>query len=536
VALLAAACSRPDTTPVEAPRGLVRAGTPDAVNIAAARARKSPPAVAWRPFSPEAFADAKRAHKLVLLDGAAEWCHWCHVMDETTYRDPEVGRALAERFVTVRVDVDERPDIAERYGAWGWPATILFSPDGEEIGKFRGYLPPDELRRALAEAEAAVQRGGTPAERPGLGDVHATPEALGWIAGHAIVSLDGYYDADQGGWGRRQKAPLGADAEVEIVRARHGDAAARARAIFTLEKQRALLDPVWGGVYQYSAGGTWDEPHYEKLMTFQAPNLEAYARAYAETRAPAFLADAQHIAGYVRAFLTNADGAFLVSQDADVNAHDDRAAFVDGDVYYRLGDRERRALGVPRVDDHVYGFENGLAIAAFVTLYEVSGDADALAAARRAAAVVLRALVGPDGAVRRGGQTARYLADAASLGRGLARLAEATGDASYREAAVSIAAAMRRDLEDPATGAFWDRTADPAAAGVFARRQEPLVPNVAAARFLAALARATGDAAFKDQGRRVLAAVLTPRALEERGRMVGEVILALDELGAIGWP
>jgi uncharacterized protein YyaL (SSP411 family) len=535
-ALFAIACSRPDATPVEAPRGLVRAGTPDAVNIAAARARKSAPAVAWRPFSAEAFAEAKRAHKLVLLDGAAEWCHWCHVMDETTYRDPEVGRALAERFVTVRVDVDERPDLAERYGAWGWPATILFSPEGEEIGKYRGYLPADELRRALAEAEAAVQSAGAPAERPGPGDVHAPPEALGWIAGHALVSLDGYYDEDEGGWGRRQKAPIGANAEIELVRARHGDAAARARAVFTLQKQRALLDPVWGGVYQYSAGRTWGEPHYEKLMTFQAPNLEAYARAYAETRAPAFLADAQCIAGYLRAFLSNAEGAFLVSQDADVNAHDDRAAFVDGDVYYRLGDRERRALGVPRVDEHVYGFENGLAIAAFVTLHEVSGDAAALASARRAADVVVRALVGPDGAVRRTGQTARYLTDAASLGRGLARLAEATGDASYRDAALSLAMAMRRDLEDPATGAFWDHTADPSAAGVFARRLEPVVPNVAAARFFAVLARVTGDAAWKDRGRRALAAVLTPRALDERGRMVGEVLLALDELGALSWP
>ena len=162
-----------------------------------------------------------------------------------------------------------------------------------------------------------------------------------------------------------------------------------------------------------------------------------------------------------------------MSQDADVNAHDAGAAFVDGDVYYRLGDRERRALGVPRVDDHVYGHENGEAIAAFVTLYQASGDAAALASARRAAEVVLRALVAPDGAVRRAGQTARYLTDAASLGRGIARLAEATGERAYREAAISIASAMGRDLEDPATGAFWDRTADPAAAGVFARRLAP---------------------------------------------------------------
>ena len=324
-----------------------------------------------------------------------------------------------------------------------------------------------------------------------------------------------------------------------MVRAARGDAAALARAVFTLGKQRRLLDPVWGGVYQYSAGATWDEPHYEKLMTFQAANLEAYARAHARTGDATLLADARSIARYMGTFLSNAEGAFLVSQDADAGAHDDRAAFVDGDVYYRLGDRERRALGLPRVDDHVYGHENGLAVAAFVALYEASHDPAVLARARLAAGVVQRLLVAPDGAVKRTSQGARYLADAASLGRGLARLAEALGPdgegAPYRTAALEIAAAMIRDLEDEASGAFWDRTPDPAAAGAFARRNKPFQPNVLAARFFAALGRITADPAWKERGRRTLAAVCTPRALEERGRWLGEVLLALDEVGAISW-
>jgi len=516
------------------------------VDIAAARAKAGggAPAFTWRPWSAEAFADARREGKLVLLDGAAEWCHWCHVMDETTYRDPEVARILRERFVTVRIDVDEHPDLAERYGAWGWPATILFSPEADEIGKFRGYLPPDELRRALVEAQEAVKSASA---EPSAGaaarrDPAATAppvDALGWIAGRALVDLDGYYDETEGGWGHRQKAPIGADVEVALARAAHGDDTALSRAVFTLQKQRALIDPVWGGVYQYSAGTTWDEPHYEKLMTVQAANLEAYARAYARTKDAALLADAQRIARYMGTFLSNADGAFLVSQDADVGAHDAHQRFVDGDVYYRLGDRERRALGLPRTDDHVYPHENGLAIAAFVALYEASRDPAALARARLAADLVRRTLVAPDGAVRRTTQGARYLADAAAFGRALARVAEALGPspeaASYRDAALSVAAAMARDLADEATGAFWDRTPDPAAAGVFARRTRPFVHNVAAARFFAALARVTGDAAWRQRGLRTLAAVCTPRAIDERGRMIGELVLALDELGAVPW-
>jgi uncharacterized protein YyaL (SSP411 family) len=273
-------------------------------------------------------------------------------------------------------------------------------------------------------------------------------------------------------------------------------------------------------------------------MTIQAANLEAYARAYARTRDAALLADARHIAVYMGTFLSNAEGAFLVSQDADAGAHDRAGTFVDGEVYYRMGDRERRALGVPRVDDHVYGHENGLAIAAFVTLYEAGGEQAVLARATQAAEVVRKALVAPDGAVRRTAQGARYLADAASFGWGLARLAEAGGPAAapYREAALSVAAAMVRDLGDEASGAFWDRTPDPAAAGVFARRTQPMVHNVTAARFFAALARLTGDAAWNERARRTLAAVCTPRAVAERGRMLGDLLLALDEAGVVPWP
>ena len=560
VALFAASasigCVRPapeaplpaSATPLpQAARGLVREGTPPEVDIAAARGRGGTQSFTWRAWSPEAFAEARRDKKLILLDGAAEWCHWCHVMDATTYMDPEVGRILRERFVAIRVDVDEHPDLAERYGAWGWPATIVFSPEAEEIGKYRGYLPPEDMRRVLAEAEAAVKSGPAAATPPpGPADVAPPVAALAWIAGRALIDFDGWYDAKEGGWGMRQKAPLGANAELEVVRASRGDGEALARAVFTLGKQRALIDPVWGGIYQYSAGSTWDEPHYEKLMTFQAANLEAYARAYGRTRDAALLADATRIARYMGSLLSNADGAFLVSQDADVGAHDDKATFVDGDVYYRLGDRERRALGMPRIDDHVYAHENGLAVAAYVTLYEATRDPLLLARARLAADLVRRTLVAPDGAVRRGAAregAPRYLADAASFGRALARLAEALGPGSadggaYRAAALSIATAMRRDLADEAhdgSGAFWDRTADAAAAGVFARRTRPFAPNVLAARFFAALGRVTGDAAWRDRAQRTLAAVCTPRALERQGRHLGELLLAMDEIGAIAW-
>jgi hypothetical protein len=319
-----------------------------------------------------------------------------------------------------------------------------------------------------------------------------------------------------------------------------------------LKQQRPLLDPVWGGVYQYSVGGGWGDPHFEKIMTYQAANLTAYARGYAVSGDASLLADARKIAGYLDTFLSNAEGAFLVSQDADVGAHDRRQRFVDGHVYYKLDDAGRRALGVPRVDDSVYAHENGLAIAAMCALHEASRDPAPLARARRAADLLLRTHVLPDGAVVRPPRgaaaeagapgepagrkpAARFLADYAGLGWGLARLAQATGEPAYKDAALRVAAAMQRDLDDPETGAFFASTPDPAAAGVFARRERPLTHNVLAARFLGALWRLTGDAAHQDRGRRALAAIATPRAVAAQGRMLGELLLALDDVGSYPW-
>ncbi|MCA9573581.1 MAG: DUF255 domain-containing protein, partial [Myxococcales bacterium] len=132
---------------------------PPAPDLAADRAR---PGVAWSPWSAETFARAKAEGRYVLVDGVAAWCHWCHVMDATTYRDPAVVALLAERFVAIQVDVDARPDIHDRYAAWGWPATILLSPDGQEIGKYKGYLEPAELLAILRAVKPAAQGPARP--------------------------------------------------------------------------------------------------------------------------------------------------------------------------------------------------------------------------------------------------------------------------------------------------------------------------------------------------------------------------------------
>jgi len=307
------------------------------------------------------------------------------------------------------------------------------------------------------------------------------------------------------------------------------------RAAFSLEKQRALIDPVWGGIYQYSAASKWNEPHFEKLMAYQAANLEAAAHVFQATGNKAFLADARKIDSYLEKFFTSSNGTFFATQDADLNAHEKDKPFVDGRTYYALDDAGRRKLGYPRIDTHVYARENGLAIAALCTLYEVTQDPAVLDRARRAADVILASHVTEDGSVwhdadRKTGPF--YLADAAAFGWGLLRLGQASGDTRYNLAAKRIALAAVKNFVDAKSGGYFEHTADENAAGVFTQRQRPFVHNVMCARFFANLST---EPIWRERTRRILAAISTPHTLDDQGRMLGDYLLALDDAGAYSW-
>jgi uncharacterized protein YyaL (SSP411 family) len=503
----------------------------------------------WAAFSPETFARARAEHKFVVMDGSAEWCHWCHVMEATTYHDPQVRAVLDARFISVKVDIDSRPDLQERYGDYGWPATVLFSPDAVEIGKYRGYIAPEKfaeiLKTVVATGATDVEAGSDPGRSAGFVAGASRPaeksplaeEHLAWIQHATEVELDDYWDAEQGGWGHVQKAPLGWDNAWMLHRAEQGDAAAKQKILFTLDQQAKLIDPVWGGIYQYSASSDWNHAHFEKLMTFQAPALENYAFAYRLTRDPKELARAKAILGYMDRFLKGPEGGFYTTQDADLNAHDRTRPFLDGHAYYALDEKGRLARGVPRVDTNEYGRENGLAIAAYASMYEVTRDPAVLAAAEKAARRILATHAtkrggishGPAGEGRQEEPKLLFLGDNAAFGWGLTRLAEVTSGPEREEwaaAAKKIADFMLAELVDASGGGLFATTADPDAVGVFAARRVPFEDNVMALRFLARLPR---DARRTLAIGRILRAISVPEEIKARGRWLGDYLLALEE-------
>ncbi len=481
--------------------------------------------VRWNEWSPATFERARRENKLVLLHLGAVWCHWCHVMERTTYADEDVLALIDEAYVPIYVDQDARPDVSARYEDWGWPATVLFDADGTELAKLRGYVEPERFAALLAAFRDDPTPGPSaiaPAP-PRLDRARALDPALRDELEQRRLSA---YDDDNGGWGFVHKFLEPGNVELALVRAAEGDEREEALARGTLDGQLALLDPVWGGVYQYSHGGVWSNPHFEKIMPIQADNLRAYSLAYAQWGDERYRDAAAAIFRYLTTMLRSADGVFYVSQDADLVQGE------HAEDYFDLPDAERRARGLPRIDTSLYARENGLAAEACCDYYAATGERPALAAAERAArwALAERALEG--GGFAHGPRDAGgpFLADTLALGRAFTRLYQVTGERAWLDHAVRAAAFLDARLRptDPDAPGFLTAVAAPGLAGPFAPVQKP-DENVAAARWLNLLARYTGDERHAELARSSLR-LAAASAADERSYATGALLLADLEL------
>jgi uncharacterized protein len=468
----------------------------------AAPSPQKPAPIAWQPWSKTVFEQAKRENKFVLLDLEAVWCHWCHVMDETTYKDPQVQALMQSEYIAVRVDQDSRPDISNRYEDYGWPATVVFGGDGKEIVKRQGYIEPREMIAMLKAIIADPSPG--PSVRPEVevkfGENSLLPDDLRKELEKRYV---GQYDSKHGAWGFDQKFLEWNSAEYAMARARMGDKQSEQMARQSLNAQLKLVDPVWGGVYQYSVGGDWNEPHFEKIMAMQAGNLRIYSLAYEEWHDPSYLKAAQDVQRFLKTFLTSPDGAFYTSQDADL---------IDGQhsaAYFKLDDAGRRKLGIPRIDKHVYSRENGWAIEAVAELYAATGDAQYLNEAVRAADWIVKNRALDGGGFRHDAKDAAgpYLSDTLAMGRAFLALYEVTGDRRWlarSEAAAKFIAA------NFATGKAGYVTAKAPADGSYTPRPER-DENMLVARFGNLLSRYAGNQDYRKMAERAMRYLVAPQ-------------------------
>jgi hypothetical protein len=476
----------------------------------------------WRPWSAEVFKESRQQNRLVILDLEAVWCHWCHVMRETTYRDPEVTQLLADRFITVRADQDANPDLANRYGDWGWPATILFAPDGTEIAKLRGYRAPEQMRSILAAFIKDPTPGPSVVEEEAI--VPATASFLSKEQRDRLIAAwRDVYDRANGGWGDVQKFIHTESMDLALARAEQGDEDAAKMARQTLDQALKLIDPVWGGIYQYSDQPDWSSPHFEKIMWFQAQGVRQYAQAYRLFGEERYRDAAARIVGYMTAFLLGPEGAFHVSQDADLNRE------VTGRAYYALGDAERRKLGLPRIDTNLYARENGWAISSLAAYSNATGDKAALQRARTAARWVLanRSLKGggfAHGANDRGGP---YLADTLAMGQAALDLYAATGERQWLKTAESAGDFIAATFASPA--GFVTAAKGEAASGPLAKPFVQVEENIQLARFFNLLHRYLGAERFRDRAEAAMRYLASEQVTGMR-RFLAGIILADDEL------
>ena len=330
-------------------------------------------AIRWQPWSPDTLKLARSLNRPILIDIGSVWCHWCHVMDETTYADPEVAAVLNSEFVPVKVDSDERPDIdgyyqnaaAQLTGAGGWPLTCFTMPDGA-LFFATGYLPPrpgsgpngsgDEnssmvpllkkISRAYAADRAEVEREAEEmAEKlkSAPGPQPPAPGGLERLRAQILAGLAASYDRESGGFASGSGPRFYDFPAIELALAHgfYGHPEFTAMAFDTLKKIAAggVFDQLGGGFHRYSTDSQWRVPHFEKLGYDNAMALHAYSDAYEASGDPEFARVANSIVGYMnRELLDPKTHAFYSHQDADSFKGD------DGSYYTWTIDEVKRAL------------------------------------------------------------------------------------------------------------------------------------------------------------------------------------------------
>lgn len=511
----------------------VERGTPGARS-----GQSSVPRIAWREWTPQAFAEARRSGKLILLDVGIEGCTACRRMSEITYADVSVIARVAANFIPIQVDAEARPDIGERYSDWAWPATVFMTPDAEQVLALRGNRLPQNFLSILDDLVTRQAAGTLQADElaPYAAPAEPSASALSVVRDELRERLDRHLAADG------SRAGSGARLQAAFQRAHmYDDEALRGQVLSAAEGYLKLLDPVWGGVFVARSGT--GKPIPEKRISHQASALNVFAEAFMVDRDPRFAAAIDAVVGYLDAQMTSRQGTFYTSQQ-------DRPAWlpqgVSRDDYWAADDAGRRRWGMPATDRAVYTHKNGELIVALVRAFTATADGRLLAMAERAAAALLATRQTADGWLRQTtadesvNETARkrvlttaplpFLAAQAWFGSALLALHTATGESHWLDQASAVAQAMQTTLLDRELGGFYARPPDDPEAVMAPRK--PLEFNARAAHFLYDLAILRKEPRLARAAEAAVRAVSEPEMLRREGRMTGELALALETLTA----
>jgi uncharacterized protein YyaL (SSP411 family) len=305
--------------------------------------------VDWWPWGEEAFAEARRSDRPVLLSIGYSACHWCHVMAHESFENPEIAALMNELFVNVKVDREERPDVDSIYmhavqamtGRGGWPMTMFLTPRG--VPYFGGtYFPPEDrhgmrgfpyVLRAAAQAyhtqkddvarvgEQLRQALTPPRLRAGEEPLDAA------LVEQAVGALTEMTDRRHGGFGGAPKFPHAAALDLML---RHhaiaGDPQALDAALITLDRMArgGIYDHAGGGFHRYSVDAQWAVPHFEKMLYDNAQLAPVYLHAYQLTGEVRWRRVCEETLDYVAREMRLPGGGFASTQDADSEGEEGR--------------------------------------------------------------------------------------------------------------------------------------------------------------------------------------------------------------------
>jgi uncharacterized protein YyaL (SSP411 family) len=434
--------------------------------------------VHWQPWGEEAFAEARERDVPILLSVGYSACHWCHVMAHESFEDPTTAAVMNELFVNVKVDREERPDVDAVYmeavqsltGHGGWPMTVFLDTEGRPF--FGGtYFPPQARHGLPAFPDLCQAVGETWRERradllsqaeeitealqsrplPTTGGDLPDPDALARVPGAVATQFDGEW----GGFGRAPKFPSAMTLDLLLrLHVRAGGAAAADRAeadavgmvTTTLDAMASggIYDHVGGGFARYSVDAFWMVPHFEKMLYDQALLVRAYLHAWQVTGEARYRQVLDETVAYVLRDLRAPGGGLFSAEDADSEGE-------EGRFYVWRAEEVRAALGddTEAADAAIawYGVTTSGNFEGSNILHRpVRGDLLRPPAVERARAALFAAR---SHRVRPGLDDKVLTEWNALFLSSLAEAAAATGDASWRDAAVAcgefLLANLRRD-------------------------------------------------------------------------------------------
>lgn len=335
----------------------------------------------WREWGQEAFKEAKDNDKLILLSISAVWCHWCHVMDETSYSYKPNINLINDQFIPIRVDNDKRPDVNKLFNMGGWPTTVVLTPDGDILNGGT-YMPEKTLYSFLTNTNRYYKLNKHKADYIGKNDIRFEEPVQSIknkdFSEDILKEIDNIilknYDSHYGGFGIEPKFPHTDTLDYLVHRFFNNQEDSMFKIVIkTLDSMAngGIYDHEEGGFFRYSTTRDWSIPHYEKMLEDNAKLLDVYLKVFQITNKGKYLNTCNGIIDYLNSYLLDVEkGVFFGSQDADEH-------------YYGLPKEQRKGKNTPYIDKTIYTNWNALAVSAYTRAYYVLDNPDCLNIAQR---------------------------------------------------------------------------------------------------------------------------------------------------------